>query len=381
MASLWKRENSKYWTACYTDKTGKQRKRSTGTTDRKEAQKIAEEYETAARRRRTARQVRQVIADLHHEFTGEELPTVTVASYMQGWLERKKPETAPSTLAFYAKTVKKFLTFLGDDGKQDLAEITREHVTRFRNEESKTLAAKTANHDLKCLKMIFKAARRDSALVEDPAEFVDTIRQTRPELERRPFTIPEIQAVLAVADDEWRSLIRFGLYTGQRLADLACLTWENVDLDRREVRLATRKTGRRMILPMAAPLRIHIEGLATGDKPNAPLHPRAAALVARGTRNSILSRQFGELLAQAGLRPKASHQRRERGPEEGTRRQLHDLSFHCLRRTAATMLHEAGIPAAVAQELIGHDSEEAHRLYVNVGREALEKAAASLPVL
>jgi hypothetical protein len=42
-------------------------------------------------------------------------------------------------------------------------------------------------------------------------------------------------------------------------------------------------------------------------------------------------------------------------------------------------LHEAGVPAAVGQALIGHDSKAMHELYVSVGREALEKAAAALP--
>jgi hypothetical protein len=35
--------------------------------------------------------------------------------------------------------------------------------------------------------------------------------------------------------------------------------------------------------------------------------------------------------------------------------------------------------AAVAQALIGHDSEAMHELYVSVGHEALKKAAAALP--
>ena len=43
------------------------------------------------------------------------------------------------------------------------------------------------------------------------------------------------------------------------------------------------------------------------------------------------------------------------------------------------LLHEAGVPAAVAQALIGHDSKAMHELNVSVGREALEKAAAPLP--
>jgi integrase len=55
------------------------------------------------------------------------------------------------------------------------------------------------------------------------------------------------------------------------------------------------------------------------------------------------------------------------------------LSFHSLRRTATTLLHEAGIPQAVAQALIGHDSAAVHEVYISVGHEALVKAAAAFP--
>jgi integrase len=45
------------------------------------------------------------------------------------------------------------------------------------------------------------------------------------------------------------------MYTGQRLADLAALTWDNLDLRKNEIRLRTRKTARRIMVPMAKPLR------------------------------------------------------------------------------------------------------------------------------
>jgi hypothetical protein len=45
------------------------------------------------------------------------------------------------------------------------------------------------------------------------------------------------------------------------------------------------------------------------------------------------------------------------------------------------MLHEAGVPTAVVQSLIGHDSEEVDQLYVEVGKDALASAAARLPDL
>ena len=57
------------------------------------------------------------------------------------------------------------------------------------------------------------------------------------------------------------------------------------------------------------------------------------------------------------------------------------LSFHSLRATAVTMLHDAGIPAATVEEWVGHDSAEVHRAYIKIGRESLEKASNALPAI
>jgi integrase len=79
------------------------------------------------------------------------------------------------------------------------------------------VSAKTANHDLKALKMLFKSARRDGVVTEDPTEFVETARRERRPKIKRPFTLPELRSVLDLASDEWRSMIIFRLYSGQRL--------------------------------------------------------------------------------------------------------------------------------------------------------------------
>ena len=107
------------------------------------------------------------------------------------------------------------------------------------------------------------------------------------------------------------------------------------------------------------------------NEPSAPIHPKAYDLVERQGKTGNLSHQFADLLAAAGLRQKRNH--KSRGKGRGTKREVQPLSFHSLRRTATTLLHEAGVPVAVAQALIGHDSEAMHELYVSVGREALGK--------
>jgi len=174
-------------------------------------------------------------------------------------------------------------------------------------------------------------------------------------------------------------MILFGLYTGQRLGDIASLTWSNIDLERSEIRFITAKTGRTMILPMAPALAKHVLGLPAPDEAQTPLHSRAYEIVKREYRSSSLSNQFGDLLAQAGLREKKTHHKTRDG--RSVRRQSTGLSFHSLRHSATSLLHEAGIPAAVAQAFVGHDSEAIHRTYTHIGLSNLRQAANTFPAL
>ena len=381
MAFLWKHPKSKYYIARFFDLAGKRRNRSTQSTNRKEAQRIAEAYEVAAKKRRTARQVRDVILELHKEICGEDLPSVSFVSFVESWLNRKAPEVSAATLSFYKNTAMKFASYLGTRATLEMTELTADDVLGFRNREAKTLAPKTVNHDLKCLRMLFSAARRDKVISEDPSEFVSATKKLQTKI-RRPFSVPELQAALTVADAEWQSMIRFGLYTGQRLGDLAMLTWQNVDLIKGQIRLVTRKTGKVLILPIAEPLMAFLMSLPSVDNPETPVHPRAFAIVERQGKSGNLSNQFADILAAAGLRQKKTHRKTTsdgvgRGVGSGTG----GLSFHCLRHTAVTLMKEAGIPEAVVMELVGHDSEQMSQHYTHVGAEALRKAAAALPKL
>ena len=119
-----------------------------------------------------------------------------------------------------------------------------------------------------------------------------------------------------------------------------------------------------------------------GTTPQAPLHLRSFAILSRTGNGSILSSAFSDLLMQARLRVKPtprSHRSRRIG--HSGRRQINELSFHSLRRTATTLLHEAGVPPTVAQASIGHDSEEIHSDYITIGREALRSAVNGFPRL
>lgn len=301
---------------------------------------------------------------------------MTVREHVQNWLTEKKDETKPATMHFYEASTTKFLDFLGERADQEISLVTRGNLIGYRKALASTLSSTSTNHHIKCARMMFKMARRDALIAENPAEFVERVKK-KGGYERRPFTQEEIRSVLAEADEEWRSMILFALYTGQRLSDVAVFTWAQVSLEKAERRFVTAKTGRRMIIPLAPPLLANLKLLHKKGIGSGPIHTRAASTLNKTCKSSTLSNQFANLLAAAGLRTKVSH-KKEKDGRTGAKTSAH-LSFHSLRHTAVTLLKEAGVPHAVVQELIGHDSEQMLEHYTHVGSEALRKAASSLP--
>jgi integrase len=379
MASIREREGTKFFFACFTLPNGRRVQRSTKETNRKKAQKIAEEWEAVTRGRVTARQTQKVIADLYRDITGQRLVFPTVREYFDAWVARKKPETAPSTHRFYHDKARGFLNWLGKRSDEQISLIDRQDILDFRAAELKRVSSRSVNHGIKFLRMVFKTAKEDGKYHdENPASGVK-VAKLRDQDHRRGFIVPEIQRVLKVANDEWRSLIYFGLYSGQRLGDLARLTWSNVDLDRDEIRFVSRKTGRTMIIPIAPPLRAEIETLPAGDDLHQPLHPRAFASVEKSGGVKTLSRQFYELLGNAGLTNPKAHRRSEAAPGRDGSRELSQISFHSLRHTATSLMKNAGINASVVMDIIGHESEAISAHYTHIDEDTKRKAIAKLP--
>jgi integrase len=354
MASLCKRPRSPFWWAFWRDEHGKAFCRSTKQRNKKDARRVADLWEDVSKRRRSATHLRDVFNQLYRDAFGRDLPRTNFRQYSDKWLSEKKVETSAATLHAYTTTVNRFRQFLGEHAEADLALISRDDLLRWRSELASHIHHVTANRHLRVLRLLFKCAKRDGFLTENPAETIAAVAASKSgsqEPDRRPFSPAEIQALIALASDEWRSLIRFGFFTGQRLGDLAALRWSGVDLAKNEIRFVARKTNRRVVLPIPEPLREHILSLATPDDPNAPLHPHAFDLVTRYGRVSSLSGEFAQLLVATGLRRDATpHNRLEGG--RSARRRKEALSFHSLRHSASTVLSEAGVPASVAQAFI-----------------------------
>jgi integrase len=320
-------------------------------------------------------QARKILADLYEIRTGDKFPGSTAAAFFNSWVSNKVVETATSTGANYSQAVRSFIHSLGKRSEADLSFVTPRDVISFRDTLAKRVSASTANHAVKIIRMALKDAQAARLVSENVAAGVRRAKTSGASTSRRPFTLGELRRILRIAGGEWRNLILFGLYTGQRLGDIAKLTWRNVDLERGELAFVTRKTKRRQLVPLAAPLRRLLEESDAGDDPAEPLFPKAFT----ATRTGTLSNQFYEILVSAGLAAPRSHRKKGKGRQ--ARRKLSEISFHALRHTATSLMKNAGISPAVVQDLIGHESPAISAHYTHIEESAKRRAIESLPDL
>jgi integrase len=388
MASLKIDPRSRYWYACITRHDGRQTQVSTklrrDEVSRAKAQIYADTLEKAYRVKRAADHYRKHMLEAWVAINGSELPASTVSTFFDRWLTRRKNEVDPHSHLRYAGIVRDFLAFLGNRKGDDLSSVSSADILSFRDYQADRMSATSANLSVKVVRSAFKGAIRERLLTENPAakEFIDPIKRKNENKRRRPFQIPELQKLLAVAEGtEWKGLILAGLYLGQRLGDIARLSWVNVDLAHGEITIVTEKTERVQIIPIAPPLlRYMAEELPTPEDPSAPLFPRAYDNVQRLGRVGSLSRQFHKLLAGAGLVPPEQPQPKNGDKAVGLkRRTVHPLSFHSLRHTMTSVLKNLGVNAATVMDIVGHQSTAVSTSYTHIDSETKRRAISMMP--
>lgn len=218
MASLRALPGTKNLIACFTDVNGRRRQRSTGTHVRKDAKRIADQYEAAARTLKTESQIRQVMTDLFEEMHGVSLATSSAEVFLTDWLKRRGAENADATASAYRAVMQKFLTHLGPRAKIDLNHITANDVLTFRDGLIGQISTTSINHGLKIVRIALNSAVRGGLMQSNPAMQIENLhpkqkRDTEPKKSRRPFTMDELQKLLSVVDREWNDLILFLVYT------------------------------------------------------------------------------------------------------------------------------------------------------------------------
>jgi integrase/recombinase XerC len=266
-----------------------------------------------------------------------------------------------------ANTVRAYATDLGDLlahvaalGKTEVCDIDlallRHWLAKLHTlGRSKATLARRA-----CAARAFMAwALRDGLVTTDPAA-----RLATPKLDRKlpeVLRVDEAAAVMAAAAADPTpiglrdaAVVELLYATGARVSELCGLDVDDIDRERRTVRLFG-KGAKERVVPLGAPAaRVTTAWLARGRPALAvPGSPPALLLGARG----------GRLDPRAARR--VVHQRLGAVPGVG------DLGPHGLRHTAATHLLEGGADLRSVQELLGHATLATTQIYTHVSIERL----------
>ncbi len=388
MPSVHRQPGRPYWFCAFSifnpeTLTSKRVFRSTKTRDKKQALEICRALHKAALKARNGKlsvdAAREVIAqgvsDIFTVSNIESLPSASIQSWCETWLQAKAIEAEPSTHMRYKGIVEHFIGFLGDaKAKRDLSTLQASDVARFRDREARERSRATANLSLTVLRVCLGEAVKQDLLTVNPAARVKRLKSSK-ESKRRAFTLAEIKRILKACDDnvEWRGLVLFGLYLGQRLGDLAKLTWRAVNFETGEIAFTARKTGRRIVLPLVQPLIDYLSAFPASDNPNAYVFPRAAS----AKRTAVLSNEFRDILVEAGFVEPHTHEATGKGRSQA--RKPSEISFHSLRHSAVTMLKAAGVSDFIAREIVGHESAAVSRQYTHLTTDDKRAAMQRLP--
>jgi integrase len=378
MPSLHKRTRSPFWVAAYTAGDGRRLKKSTKTSDRSLALKMALEWEKAAKAGRAGRlvesQLRRVLSEIHEQANGEPLHFHTASAWLNEWLDGKKGVSTERTVLKYQQIIGEFISHTGEKINAPLGAISPRDVRSFRDAQRHGgRSPATVNGALKILATPFNSALRLGYISTNPCAGVEMLRDDA-DVEKDVFTSEQVCQLIVAAEGDWKGAILVGFYTGFRLRDVVDLRWGMIDLEGSVLRVKTGKTGAVVHLPLHSELAEWLFEQTRGIG-NAPVFPALCGKTGGG--KSGLSNAFRRIMERAGIVGRVLRQRKP----DGAGRTQSSLSFHSLRHSFNSALANAGVAQEVRQKLTGHASKAMNTKYTHHEIDKLREAVAMLPNL
>ena len=278
----------------------------------------------------------------------------TVAELAERYLrEHAEVRCKPSTVTGYRRTIGRHI--LPAFGELPISALGREHVADLHYRLRKTPVA--ANEAVGLLSGMLNRAEAWELVPpgSNPCRFVTRYRTRRPE---RFLTEGEFRRLGETLDNleaedlipvHVAAAIRLLMLTGCRCGEVLGLRWEDVALERNEVRLQDSKTGPRVVPLSPAAVRV-LEGV-----PRLSSNPWV-----------IAGRKPGKLLSHIGhywygVRERAG---------------LDDVRLHDLRHSFASRALALGEDLTMIGKLLGHKKIQTTARYAHLARDSVKESAA-----
>jgi integrase len=352
---------------------GRWRKVSAKTSDKAKARLMLQGLETAealiTTGSATEEQIRKVMAETVERVTGKKVYDPSITEFLDQWLAGQRGTIAAKSFERYEQVLRDFKGTLGTRAADPLRRLNREVFTGHRDRLlAEGCSPVTANHAFKTLADVFGDALRDR-LIESNFAQLKSLKADKPG--RVGFTREQVQALLGGSSgDEFGWVLILSL-TGQRMQDVAKLTWRQIDLEQAIVRFHQQKGDKPLSMPIHPQVMEFLLSRA-GDDPNACVFPTLAS-----KRGPALSKLFVKLMDTARIESPIVRKR------TGVRgRTTRELSCHSLRHFFNNQLANGDVSQELRQKLTGHTTKAMNDVYTSLGVSTLRRAVDSVhPIL
>ncbi len=360
---------------------GKVYTRSTGTSDRREAEKKLAEYvapfrlgDEKAILEGLSAKVKGVTAEI--QAYEDSKPALPLADGFDAYRKSTaRPDSGERTMEGYESQYNRLITWAQKHypDATEMRHISRAIADDFMSDFAKTFSANSYNKYVTLYKRMWDVLAETARLTVNP--WAKMLHKTEDKHVRRELTVEELGRVCSSLKGEMRLLFAVGIYTGLRLGDAAKLEWGNVDLARGMIFVIPQKTarhahGKRTLIPIHPTL----SGMLAEIPPESRtgfVMPETAAIYERDS--AALTNRIKAIFERCGISTTKTDTR--------TGRAQVDVGFHSLRHTFVSLSANAGVPLAIVQAIVGHTNPAMTRHYYHESEAALQSAVAALPAI
>jgi integrase len=353
----------------YKKADGRWEKKSSGTPDKAKARLMLHGLETVeslvSNGSATEEVIRRIMGETIERVTGRKPYDPSIAEFLDQWLAGQRGTIEEKTFVRYEQVLRDFKETLGPRGTDPLRRLNREAFSGHRDRLlAEGCSPTTTNHAFKTLADVFADALKDR-LIESNFAKLKALKADKPG--RVGFTRDQVQALLGASKgDEFGWVLILSL-SGQRMGDVARLTWRQIDLEQAVIRFRQQKGDKPLSMPIHPQVMDFLLTRA-GDDPNAFVFPTLA-----DKRGPALSKLFTKLMDTARI---ASPVVRERTGARG--RTTRELSCHSLRHFFNNQLANGDVSQEFRQKLIGHTSKAMNDVYTSIELSTLRRAVDSV---
>jgi integrase/recombinase XerD len=329
MASLYQRNGSNIWWVRF-QLHGTRVQKSSGKTRKSDALRFLAQAMEKERERQEQGFQKVRLRVLCEEYCSQHLPLLK-----------------SGTRVGYLGHIQVLKTHFGEDRYVD--EIRKAHVAEFVASLKKTgLKSPTIRRYLATASSIFAFAERSGWLSQNPVAQFD--KRSLPEAQPRTRFISqaEYRRLLSASPSHLKPILEMAVQTGMRFEELLGLRWEQVNLERREVRLVVTKTNLPRVVPLSdRAVAVFVASPRVGQSPYVFTNPNT------GQRYRNVRHSFRKACSRAGIR---------------------DFRWHDLRHTFASWHVQSGTDLYRLSRILGHSTLQMTTRYAHLATENLHQA-------